>query len=100
MASSYQDGTASAPGNIASGDYTYEAGNNYVCGNAVQPLALDSSLTGLTSGRYVLVKASSITGYTNGATVSVPAGRTLIGVSRENVNVSGTNKDCIVATLA
>jgi hypothetical protein len=66
----------------------------------VQPFILDSSLTGLTSGRYALVKANSITGYV-GATVTcnVP-GRTVLGVSQENVNFSGTTKACIVVTLA
>jgi hypothetical protein len=91
-----------APDNVASGDYTITAELGHECGGAVQPFVLGDSL-GMPAGRFVLLRAPvSAGGILNyaGATVTPPSNRTLIGVSRENVNYSGVTYDCIVAALA
>lgn len=85
-----------APSNISSGDWTITVSGTYDCGSTVQPFDLSSATMG--SGRWVLVKANSIQGWAR-ATVIPPSGRTFVGVSRENVNYSGTNYDCVVVTL-
>lgn len=87
----------SAPDNVTSGDWTITVSGTYACGNAVQPFDLSSATMG--SGRWVLVKATTITGYV-GATVTPPSSRTVVGVSQEAVNFSGTTWQCIVVTLA
>ncbi len=88
----------SAPDNVTSGDWTITVNGTYVAGPGVQQFDLSSATMG--SGRWVLVKANSITGYV-GATVMSPSGRTVVGVSQENVNfpADGT-KACVVVTLA
>ena len=86
----------SAPDNVSSGDWTITVSGTYACGSTVQPFDLSSATMG--SGRWVLVKATSITGYV-GATVTPPSGRTVVGVSQESVNFSGTTWQCVVVTL-
>lgn len=88
--------TNAAPDNVSSGDWTITVAGTYACGSTVQPFDLSSATMG--AGRWVLVRASSITGYA-GATVTPPSGRTVYGISRENVNYAGTTYDCIVVTL-
>ena len=97
MGAAYQDLTARAPDNVSSGDWTITVNGTYACGNTVQPFDLSAATMG--SGRWVLVKANSITGYV-GATVTPPSGRTVVGVSQEAVNFSGTTWQCVVVTLA
>ncbi len=97
MGAAYQDLTARAPDNVTSGDWTITVNGTYACGNTVQPFDLSSA--GMGSGRWVLVKANSITGYV-GSTVTPPSGRTVVGVSQEAVNFSGTTWQCVVVTLA
>lgn len=87
----------SAPDNVSSGDWTITVTGTYACGGTVQPFDLSTATMG--SGRWVLVKANSITGYV-GATVTPPSGRTVVGVSQEAVNFSGTTWQCVVVTLA
>lgn len=87
----------SAPDNVSSGDWTITVTGTYACGSATQ--VFDLSSAGMGSGRWVLVKANSITGYV-GSTVTPPSGRTVVGVSQEAVNFSGTTKQCVVVTLA
>jgi hypothetical protein len=94
----FQDPSASIPANVSSGDYTVTV-TTLNCGNAAVNLAVDDSID-LSSGRYVLVRASVGLNQYAGANVTLPIGRTLLGVSREFVNYSGTQYDCIVATLA
>ncbi len=86
-----------APDNVSTGDWTITVNGTYACGSTVQPFDLSSA--GMSSGRWVLVKANSITGYV-GSTVTPPSGRTVIGVSQEAVNFSGTTRQCVVVTLA
>lgn len=86
-----------APDNVSTGDWTITVSGTYACGNTVQPFDLSSAT--MSSGRWVLVKANSITGYV-GATVTPPSGRTVVGVSQEAVNFSGTTWQCVVVTLA
>lgn len=86
-----------APDNVTSGDWTITVNGTYACGSAVQPF--DLSAATMSSGRWVLVKANSITGYV-GSTVTPPSGRTVVGVSQEAVNFSGTTWQCVVVTLA
>ena len=87
----------SAPDNVSSGDWTVTVSGTYACGSTVQPFDLSSAT--MSSGRWVLVKANAITGYV-GATVTPPSGRTVVGVSQEAVNFSGTTWQCVVVTLA
>lgn len=89
----------SAPGNVSSGDYTITVTGTYACGNTVQPFAIDPSL-GIGTGRFVLLRSLGGISLWVGATVDLTGtGRTLLGVSRETVNYSGTNYDCVVVTL-
>lgn len=98
----------SVPANVGTGDFTYTVTTapGWVCGNAVQPFVLDDALLTttppITAGRWVLVRALSSAGgivQYAGATVTPPTGLTVVGISRENVNYSGTTYDCIVVTL-
>lgn len=100
MGAAYQDLTARLPDNVTSGEWTISATDaaGYECGSTVQPIDLTSA--GMISGRWVVIRAQyGLKNYV-GATVTPPTGRTLIGVSREDVNFSGTTWDCIVVTLA
>ena len=99
MGAAYQDLTARAPANVSSGDWTITVNGTYNCGNTVQPFDLSAATMG--SGRWVLVKANSITGYVGATITNAPSGRTVVGVSQENVNfpADGT-KACVVVTLA
>jgi len=85
-----------APDNVSSGDWTITVNGTYDCSNAVQFFDLSSAT--MSSGRWVLVKATAISLYV-GATVTPPSGRTVIGVSQEAVNFSGTTWQCVVVTL-
>jgi hypothetical protein len=85
-----------APDNVSSGDWIITVNGTYACGSTVQPFDLSSATMG--SGRWVLVKATTITGYV-GATVTPPSSRTVVGVSQEAVNFSGTTWQCVVVTL-
>jgi len=87
----------SAPDNISSGDWTITVTGTYACGSATQAFDLSSATMG--SGRWVLVKANAISQYA-GSTVTPPSGRTVVGVSQEAVNFSGTTWQCVVVTLA
>lgn len=87
----------SAPDNVSSGDWTITVTGTYACGLATQVFDLSSATMG--SGRWVLVKANAITDYV-GSTVTPPSGRTVVGVSQEAVNFSGTTWQCVVVTLA
>ena len=87
----------SAPDNVTSGDWTITVSGTYACGSATQ--VFDLSAATMSSGRWVLVKATTITGYV-GSTVTPPSGRTVVGVSQEAVNFSGTTWQCVVVTLA
>ena len=97
MGAAYQDLTARAPDNIPSGDWTITVTGTYACGSATQVFDLSSATMG--SGRWVLVKANAISQYA-GSTVTPPSGRTVVGVSQEAVNFSGTTWQCVVVTLA
>lgn len=96
MGSAYQDLTARAPDNVSSGDWTITVTGAYVCGSTVQNFDLSAATMG--SGRWVLVKANSVGGWV-GATITPPSGRTVVGVSQEAVNFSGTTWQCVVVTL-
>lgn len=103
MGAAYQDLTARAPENIGTLDWTITVNSgDYVAGPGVQQF--DLSNTSLGSGRWVLVRvlasAGSITSYAGATVTNAPAVRTVVGVSRENVNYSGVTYDCIVVTLA
>ena len=103
MGAAYQDLTARAPENISTPDWTITVDNgNYVAGPGVQQFDLSSYSVG--SGRWVLVRvkasAGSITSYAGATITNAPPNRTVVGVSRENVNYSGVTYDCIVVTLA
>ena len=87
----------SAPDNVSSGDWTITVTGTYACGSATQVFDLSSATMG--SGRWVLVKANAISQYA-GSTVTPPSGRTVVGVSQEAVNFSGTTWQCVVVTLA
>lgn len=86
-----------APDNVTSGDWTVTVSGTFACGSTTQLFDLSNATMG--SGRWVLVKANAITGYV-GSTVTPPSGRTVVGVSQEAVNFSGTTWQCIVVTLA
>lgn len=94
----YESLTASAPDNVSSGDYTITVSGTYDCGSTVQPFVLDSSL-GIGTGRFVLVKANSITGWVGATVDATGTGRTVLGVSRENVSYPAGIFDCVVVTL-
>jgi len=101
---SQQIGTSSPDNADATGNYTITVNNgNYLCGSAVQQFVLDSSLN-MTAGKYVLLRllksAGSIQNYV-GATVTLTGSWTLsvYSISREDVNYSGVNYDCICVTL-
>lgn len=98
MGAAYQDLTARAPDNVSSGDWTVTVTGTYACGNAVQNFDLSSATMG--SGRWALIKANSITGYVGATITFAPSGRTVVGVSQEAVNFSGTTYQCVVVTLA
>ena len=98
MGAAYQDLTARAPDNVSSGDWTITVNGTYACGNAVQPFDLSAATMG--SGRWVLVKATTISQYVGANITNAPSGRTVVGVSQEAVNFSGTTWQCVVVTLA
>ena len=89
----------SAPDNVSSGDWTITVNGTYACGSAVQNFDLSAATMG--SGRWVLVRAQvGITGYVGATITNAPSGRTVVGVSQEAVNFSGTTWQCVVVTLA
>jgi len=98
MGAAYQDLTARAPDNVSSGDWTITVTGTYACGNEVQ--FFDLSSAGMGSGRWVLVKATTISQYVGSTITFAPSGRTVVGVSQETVNFSGTTWQCVVVTLA
>lgn len=98
MGAAYQDLTARAPDNVSTGDWTITVTGTYACGNTPQNYDLSAATMG--SGRWVIVKANLVTGWAGATITNAPSGRTVVGVSRENVNFAGTTKDCIVVTLA
>ena len=98
MGAAYQDLTARAPDNVSSGDWTITVNGTYNCGNTVQPFDLSAATMG--SGRWVLVKATTISQYVGATITNAPSSRTVVGVSQEAVNFSGTTWQCVVVTLA
>jgi hypothetical protein len=88
-----------APDNVTSGDWTITVSGTYACGSTVQSFDLSSAT--MSSGRWVLVKATSITGYVGATITNAPSGRTVVGVSQESVYFpgDGTTKPCVVVTL-
>ena len=96
MLTSEQSNTGQ-PDNVTSGDWTITVNGTYACGNTVQPFDLSSATMGI--GRWVIVKANAVSGWA-GATVTPPTSRTVVAVSQEAVNFSGTTWQCVVVTLA
>ena len=89
----------STPRNVGGdNNWMITVNGTYTAGPDVQQFDLSDANIG--AGRWVLVRANNIADYAGATITNAPSGRTVVGVSQEAVNFSGTTWQCVVVTLA